>query len=151
CLDESEVEATLKKFNTLATNIEAMLAENRPALQEITASMRDLTAQIQQALAQDQPKIAKLLDGFDGTRLRLDLALDQTRNLAAQGNDFFTRNRTSMDRIVSNGKDTTDFAVKLVQKLYGNPFYLSPFYKPTRADVQAQEFYDVANSFVLGA
>ena len=52
---------------------------------------------------------------------------------------------------MSNVKEATDFGVQLVQKLYGNPFYLSPFYKPTKEDIQAQEVYDVANTFMVGA
>ena len=38
-----------------------------------------------------------------------------------------------------------------MQKLYGNPFYLSPFYKPTPEDLRAQGVHDMAQSFMLGA
>ena len=45
----------------------------------------------------------------------------------------------------------TDYGVQLVQKLYGNPFYLSPLYKPKPDDIRAQAFYDVSITFMNGA
>src|SRR5262249_58957772 len=102
-------------------------------------------------LDKDRPKVDALLDGANGTRVRLDQVLDQTRVITGHGAEILTRNHAALERTVANVKDATDYGVKLVQKLYGNPFYLRPLYKPTRADVQAQEFSDVSNSFLLGA
>ena len=60
-------------------------------------------------------------------------------------------NRTDVERTVTNVRDATDWADKLVQKLYANPFVLSPFYKPTPEDTRVQVVYDAAQVFTKGA
>ena len=44
---------------------------------------------------------------------------------------MLTRNRADIERTIANVRDATDWADKLVQKIFANPFVLSPFYKPT--------------------
>jgi phospholipid/cholesterol/gamma-HCH transport system substrate-binding protein len=61
-----------------------------------------------------------------------------------------TTRRADMERTVANLRDATGTGLKLVQKLYGNPFYLSPFYKPRPEDIAAQEVYDSASAFLQG-
>ena len=39
---------------------------------------------------------------------------------------MLTRNRVDVERTVANVKDATDWGSKLVQKIYANPFVLSP-------------------------
>lgn len=150
-LDESKLDETCKNVHDLTDHAQSMLAENRAGLKETLDSIQDLITSLHDALSKEVPKVDQLLSNVDGTRARLDGVLENTRVLTGQGAEIMTKNRANIERIVANGKDATDYGVKLVQKLYGNPFYLSPFYKPTRSDVQAQEFYDVANSFLLGA
>ena len=48
-------------------------------------------------------------------------------------------------------QDATDWADKLVQKIYANPFVLSPFYKPTPEDMRVSTVYDTAQVFTKGA
>ena len=57
---------------------------------------------------------------------------------------MLTRNKADIQRTVANVRDATDWADKLVQKIFANPFVLSPFYKPTPADIQVQAAYDSA-------
>ena len=68
-----------------------------------------------------------------------------------QAVSMLTQNRADVERTLANVRDATGTGLKLVQKLYGNPFYLSPFYKPRPEDIVAQEMYDSANSFLLGS
>ena len=49
-----------------------------------------------------------------------------------------TRRRAEIERSVTNVRDATDWGNKLVQKLYTNPFVLSPFYKPSNDDLRVQ-------------
>ena len=52
---------------------------------------------------------------------------------------------------MTNVRDATDWGNKLVQKIYTNPFVLSPFYKPTHEDLRVQAVYDTAQVFTKGA
>ena len=64
---------------------------------------------------------------------------------------MLTRNKVDIERTVANVKDATDWGSKLVQKIYANPFVLSPLYKPTPEDVRVQSVYDSAQVFANGA
>ena len=150
-LDDAKVEEAIQKLHALTVHAEAILAENRPALHELLGTGRDLAAAFQDTLAKDRPKVDALLDGLNGTRVRVDQVLDQTRVITAQGAEVLVKHRADLERTLGNVRDATDYGDKLVQKIYGNPFYLSPLYKPTRADLQAQEFYDVSINFLHGA
>jgi phospholipid/cholesterol/gamma-HCH transport system substrate-binding protein len=150
-LDIAQIEGTIQKLNALTTHAEALLAENRPVFGETLASVRDLSGTIRELAIKDAPKVEAMIDGLSVTRTKLDTVLTNAGTLTGQGADLLVKNRANLDRTVSNVRDASDFGVKLVGKLYGNPFYLSPFYKPTKEDVKAQEVYDAANTFLLGA
>lgn len=150
-LEAAKIDETLKGINDLVNHTEALVAENRGAIKSTLSTVEGLASDVRGVIAQDAPKVAQLLDGFDGTRARLDQVLNQANALATQGNSMLTVNRANIDRTVANVRDATDYGNKLVQKLYGNPFYLSPFYKPTREDIAAQDTYDTATAFSLGA
>ena len=64
---------------------------------------------------------------------------------------ILARNRAEIERSVTNVRDATDWGNKLVQKIYTNPFVLSPFYKPTTEDLRVQAVYDTAQVFTKGA
>ena len=102
-------------------------------------------------IAEETPRITTLLDGVNSTRVRVDQVLNNSQVITAHGAEILTQNRANLERTMANVKDASDYGVRLVQKLYGNPFYLSPFYKPTAEDVAAQEMYDVGSSFMLSA
>jgi phospholipid/cholesterol/gamma-HCH transport system substrate-binding protein len=145
------IEAALTRLDTLTNQADSMLAENRPNIQASLASVRDLLSTVQDVAANDRPKVEKLLDGLDGTRARADRFLYQADLLSGQTLAIIARNRVNVDRTVSNVRDATDWGDKLVQKIYANPFVLSPFYKPTPEDIRVQTVYDTAQVFTKGA
>ena len=71
--------------------------------------------------------------------------------IAGQGVQIVARNRADLERTMSNVRDATDWGNKLVQKIFANPFVLSPLYKPTPEDVRVQSVYDTAQVFSKGA
>ncbi len=152
-LDEAmpRVEATVRRLEGLITQADAAIAENRPNVKETLASVRDLSATASDMAAKDRKKVEDLLDGMAGTKTRVDRLLYQGDQLLGQSTSLLAKNRADIERTVSNVRDTTDTGHKLVQKLYGNPFYLSPFYKPTPEDLRTQGVHDMAQSFMLGA
>ena len=81
-------------------------------------------------MAKDRVKVEQLLDGLDMTRARADRVLYQADQIAGQGVQILARSRAEIERSVTNVRDATDWGNKLVQKIYTNPFVLSPFYKP---------------------
>lgn len=64
---------------------------------------------------------------------------------------MLARNRAEIERSVTNVRDATDWANKLVQKIFSNPFVLSPFFKPNHEDLRTQAVYDSALVFTKGA
>lgn len=150
-LDEAKLDETLVRVGAVVTQAEGLIVETRPNLQATLTNVRDLSGSARSLVTTTGPKVATLVDGLNSTRGRADYLLSQAGVVAAQGAEVMTQNRANIDRTMANVKDATDFGVKLVQKLYGNPFYLSPFYKPNKEDVRAQEFYDMANTFMVGA
>ena len=64
---------------------------------------------------------------------------------------MLARSRAEIERSVTNIRDATDWANKLVQKIFANPFVLSPFYKPKHEDLRVQAVYDTALVFTKGA
>jgi phospholipid/cholesterol/gamma-HCH transport system substrate-binding protein len=157
-LDTAKLNTALARLDAITAEAEAMLAEGRPEVKralaganETIAGMKDLTGQARAAVAADVPKVDALLDGLAGTRVRLDRVLERSEVIAGQGAELLTSQRANLDRTVANAREASEYGSRLVQKLYGNPFYLSPFYKPTKEDVAAQEFYDTTATFLTGA
>jgi phospholipid/cholesterol/gamma-HCH transport system substrate-binding protein len=88
---------------------------------------------------------------MDMLRARGDRVLYQADLIAGQGVQILSRSRADIERSVSNVRDATDYADKLVQKIFTNPFVLSPFYKPSNEDLRVQAVYDSALVFTHGA
>ncbi len=146
-----KLEAALNRLDSLTHQADSLLVENRPNLMASVASLRDLMATMQDVAAKDRIKIEKLLDGLDGTRARADRVLYQADLMAGQGVEMLTRSRADIERTVANVRDATDWGDKLVQKIFANPFVLSPLYKPTPEDTRVQTVYDTAQIFTKGA
>jgi len=145
------IEASMRRMDSLLANADGMVGENRKNIRGTLASLRDLSATAQDIAATDRKKVETLLDGLNGTRARADRMLYQGDQLLGQGSALMAKNRGDLERTIANVRDATDAGHKLVQKLYGNPFYLSPFYKPTPEDLRTQGVHDMAQSFMMGA
>jgi phospholipid/cholesterol/gamma-HCH transport system substrate-binding protein len=145
------LEVILAKLEALTRQADAILAENRPNIHASLANAKDLSATLQDMAAKDRVKVERLLDGLDGTRARMDRVLYQGDLIATQGVNLLTKSRADVERTIANVRDATDWGDKLVQKIYANPFVLSPFYKPTAEDLRVQVVYDTAQTFTKGA
>jgi phospholipid/cholesterol/gamma-HCH transport system substrate-binding protein len=150
-IDEAKLDQTIRRVDALLADVGAVVSESRPMLGQTLTNVRDLTGRTNQMVAAEGPKVSALLTGLGTTRTKVDTLVGQATVLSSQGIDLLATNRASLDRTMTNVKDTTDYGLKLVQKLYANPFYLSPFYKPTAEDIRAQEFYDLANQSMTAA
>ena len=145
------VEALLSQAVTLAGHVDALLSENRPNIKETIASIHDLSSTLKQIVGRDQEKVSGLLDHLNGTMTRADLALYNLKQITDVGLAMLTRNKVDIERTVANVKDATDWGSKLVQKIYANPFVLSPLYKPRPEDIRVERVYDSAQVFSNGA
>jgi len=146
-----KIDKTLTRLESLTTQADQLLTENRANLQATLVSVRDLSATAQDMSVKNRAKVERLIDGVELTRARADRVLYQADILAGQGVQMVTKNKADIERTLSNVKDATDWADKLVQKIYSNPFVLSPLYKPTPEDVRASSVYDTAQVFTKGA
>lgn len=150
-LEQAKVEEMIATLKSLTANTESLIKEIRPRLVSTLTNVSELTATTNDIAKTERPKVAALLDGLNGTRVRVDRVLVNAETMTATGASIVTKNRGDIERVLANARDASDYGVKLVQKLVANPFYLSPFYKPTPADLRAQDIYDSANSFMNGA
>ena len=145
------VDAVLSQVVSLTALVDKLLSENRPNIQQTIASVRDLSATLKAVVDRDQEKVSGLLDHAKGTMTRADLALYNVKQISEAGLIMLTRNKVDIERTVANVKDATEWGSKLVQKIYANPFVLSPLYKPTPEDVRVQSVYDSAQVFAGAA
>ena len=150
-VNSPKIESTLGRIENLTGEAQAIVAENRENARQTVASVRDLTASLSDVVQKDRVKVERLLDGLDLMRARGDRVLYQSDQIASQVATIMARSRAEIERSVSNVRDATDWADKLVQKIYTNPFVLSPFYKPSHEDLRVQGVYDTALVFTHGA
>jgi phospholipid/cholesterol/gamma-HCH transport system substrate-binding protein len=145
------LESTLVRVDEMTGHLHGIVAENRENVRQTMASVRDLTSTMSDVVAKDRVKVDRLLDGLDAMRARSERVLYQADQIAAQVAGILVRGRTEIERSVTNVRDATDWGNKLVQKIYANPFVLSPFYKPNREDLRIEGAYDTALVFSKGA
>ncbi len=145
-----KVEATLATVASLTARVDALLAENRPDIRSTVASIRELTGTLRAAVARDQDKIPGLLDQAKTVASRADVALYNIAKISDGALTMLTRNKVDIERSVANIKDATEWGSKLVQKIYANPFVISPLYKPKPEDVRVQGIFDAMQVFSVG-
>ncbi|WP_435010443.1 MlaD family protein [Tundrisphaera lichenicola] len=145
-----KLEAVLGQVVTLTARVDSLLAENRPNLDQTIVSLRDLSATLKMVVARDQEKVSALIDHVDTTRLRADQALYNVKQITDVAMTMLARNKVDIERTVSNLKDASDWGSKLVQKIYANPFVISPLYKPKPEDIRVQGIFDAMQVFSVG-
>jgi phospholipid/cholesterol/gamma-HCH transport system substrate-binding protein len=145
------IESAIARVDDITGQVHGIVAENRENVKQTMASVRDLTATVTDVASKDRLKVERLLDGLDAMRARSERVLYQADQIAGQVAGILTRGRTEIERSVTNVRDATGWANKLVQKIYANPFVLSPFYKPSREDLRIEGAYDTALVFAQGA
>lgn len=146
-----KLESAIGRIDTVTEQAELILTEARPGIQSSVSNVKDLTETLNDITVKNRPKVEALVDGLSGTRARADRVLYQADLIASQGVTLLTNKRADIERSIANVRDATDWGDKLVQKIYANPFVLSPFYKPTPEDVRVQAVYDTAQVFTKGA
>jgi len=145
------LEKIIEQTEGVTDQLHGYLVDNRENVRQTAASVRDFTGTINPIVARDVPKLERMLDGLEGSRARADRVLYETDQIAGQFLSLMARNRAEIDRSVTNVRDATDWGNKLVQKIFTNPFVLSPFYKPNHEDLRVQAVYDTALVFTKGA
>ncbi len=145
-----KVEATLATVASLTARVDALLAENRPDIRSTVASIRDLAATVRMVVARDQEKIPGLLEQAKTVAGRADVAIYNAAKISEGVLTMLTRNKVDIERSAANVKDATEWGSKLVQKIYANPFVISPLYKPKPEDVRVQGIFDAMQVFSVG-
>ncbi len=145
------IESTIVRVDEMTGQLQGIVAENRENVRQTMASVRDLTASLTDVVGKDRLKVERLLDGLDVMRARAERVLYQADQIAGQVSGILVRSRTEIERSVTNVRDTTAWGKRLVQKIYANPFVLSPLYKPSHEDLRLEAAYDTALMFSQGA
>lgn len=150
-LDAQRLNQIVSRVETAIAQFQQLVSEGKPLLLATLESVEVLAGELSEFAVDNRPHLNELIVGLNDSRKRLDIVLGNTQEITEQGVQMIAQNRADVERTLANVRDATGFGLKLVQKLYGNPFYLSPFYKPRPEDIKAQEMYDSANAFLLGA
>ena len=130
-LNAPKIESTMIRLENVMEQVQSIIADNRENVRQSVSSTRDLTATLSDVVIKDRVKVERLLDGMDTMRARSERVLYQADQISGQVANILARSRAEIERSVTNVRDATDWADKLVQKIYTNPFVLSPFYKPS--------------------
>lgn len=146
-----QIEATIKRIDVLTALVETLLQENRENVKLTLASVRDVSESAKDIVTTKRPQIDRTIDNVDMLVARGNRVMYQADALVSQGVEIVTAGRGDIERSIANVRDATDWADKLVQKIYTNPFVLSPFYKPNNEDLRVQAVYDTAQIFSKGA
>lgn len=150
-IDSTRINDVVTRVQSLVTQADGLLTDTRPIIATALQNVGVLAQEVTDLTRANRPQLEALIAGLNASRAKLDSVLSNTEEITEKGASLLTANRPDIERTIANVRDATGFGVKLVQKLYGNPFYLSPFYKPKPEDIRAQEVYDSANSFLLAA
>ena len=150
-IEDAKIDELVKKLNLLTAQAEGLIRETRPSIGSTLKNVAEFSATASALAKDEKPKIDELLTGLNGTRAKADRVLANAESMTGTGASILAKNRGDIERVMGNVRDASDFGVKLVQKLMANPFYLSPFYKPTPADLKAQEVYASADMFLKGS
>jgi phospholipid/cholesterol/gamma-HCH transport system substrate-binding protein len=145
------IEKIIEHVEGVTREAEGYLLDNRENVRQTASSVREFSSSLNPILARDLPRIEKMLDGLEISRSRADRVLYQIDQIAGQASSMIASNRAEIDRSVTNVRDATDWANKLIQKIWTNPFVLSPFYKPSHEDLRVQAVFDTAQIFAKGA
>jgi len=145
------IEAAVTRFDVITRLVELILSDNRENVRLAVGSAKDAVGSVKDILAVHRPKIDRTVEQVDMLAARANRVAYQADLLATQGVQIVTNGRADIERSISNIRDATDWGDKLVQKIYTNPFVLSPFYKPTNEDLRVQAVYDTAQVFSKGA
>jgi phospholipid/cholesterol/gamma-HCH transport system substrate-binding protein len=145
------LEKIVAQTEGVTKELHGYLVDNRDNVRQTVASVREFSGAINPILERDVPRLERMIDGLEGSRARADRVLYQADQIAGQVSSIMAANRAEIDRSVTNVRDATDWANKLVQKIFTNPFVLSPFYKPSHEDLRVQTAFDTALVFTKGA
>ncbi len=146
-----EIEKIITHVEGVTSEAHGYLVDNREAIKQTLVSVRDVTGSINPIVARDLPKLEKMLDGLETSRARADRVLYQADQISGQVSTMLAHSRAEIERSITNTRDATDWANKLVQKIFTNPFVLSPFYKPNHEDLRVGTVYDMVLVYTKGA
>ena len=135
-IEDAKLDELVKTLRTLTVQSEALIRETRPKIGATLTNVAEFSASASALAKDEKPRVDALLVGLDGSRARLDRVLGNAESMTATGAAIVAKNRGDIERVLGNVREASDYGVKLVQKLMANPFYLSPFYKPTAADLK---------------
>jgi phospholipid/cholesterol/gamma-HCH transport system substrate-binding protein len=145
------LEKIITQVEGVTREAEGYLVDNRESIRQTLTSVRDISGSVNPIIARDLPKIEKLIDGVETSRARADRVLYQADQIAGQVSTMMVHSRAEIERSITNTRDATDWANKLMQKIFTNPLVLTPFYKPNHEDLRVGAVYDMVLVYTKGA
>jgi phospholipid/cholesterol/gamma-HCH transport system substrate-binding protein len=145
------VEDTISRLEALVAQVDETVRVNRPAVDQMLANLRDVSATTKGVIDQAGPRVGPLIDGLERTRARAERTFYNAETISANTASLLARNQPDLERTIGNVRDATDYARMTTQKVFANPLMLSPLYTPSREDKAAQADFDTAQEFLQAA
>lgn len=134
----SKAEPLMTKADRIATLVEAILAENR-------GGIRDTVTNVSKA----SKVVSRLLDRVSPAVKSLDQAMTELTQLSRNLNDTIVRNRTHIDSMLEDLRETSANALALTDEIKRRPWRL--LYRPSESELETFDLYDAAWAYNLAA
>lgn len=145
------LEGTLDAGDRIAGRLEGLLEANGGRVEDALEDARELAATARGLMEDSAPRVTRLLEGVESIRERAERVAKNGEVLSENAADLMVKNKAHLERAVSNARDATEWVDQIAQKIFSNPFLISPFYRPRAEDLRAQGTVDAARVFLKGA
>lgn len=149
------LQVALDAVNESLGTINGMLGENRPAIRATLQNVQDTSETLSTGIAKtiaaeldnDNPDslMAKIHDAVG----RVGQSLEDLNRITSTTSEVVTLNKDSLNKILSNFKETSDHMKSATKDLRRNPWRL--LYRPTLEETKELNIFDAARAFAEAA
>ncbi len=146
-----KLQLALDTVNDSLGEISGMLQDNRPTITATLDNIQQTSDTLNKEIAQS---IAGELDAKNPTSLlgkihsavdRVASSLEDLNQITASANEIMTLNKGSLDKLLSNFKETSDHLKSATKDLRRNPWRL--LYRPSLQETKELNIFDAARAF----
>ncbi len=150
-----KLQLALDTINSSLGNVDGMLAENRPAIRKTLDNVQQTSETLKTGIAKN---IAQELDAANPQSLmakihtsadRLGQSLEDLNRITASTGEVIALNKDTLDKILTNFKETSDHLKAATKDLRRNPWRL--LYRPTLVETKELNIFDAARAFAEAA
>jgi len=150
-----KLQLAMDAVNDSLENVNGMLSENRQTIQTTLANVKETSQTLNTGIAKaiadelDDANPQSLLAKIHGSLDRMGHSLEDLNRITASTSEVVTLNKDSLNKILTNFKETSDHMKAATKDLRRNPWRL--LYRPSLAETKELNIFDAARSFAEAA